>query len=313
MVVALILWRDAQGHEGRLDFTQGEAKIGRAMDCAIRTDDAMVSRNHARLYWEGAQCFVEDLGSANGIYYQEQRVPRHALRHGDAVRCGSLWLRYVDHRAQPPAPDRPPVIANPPGPVHGGMGPPPGGPPPGGPPPGAPPPGGPPPGRPPTGGPPQGRPPTGGPPPGGPAADDEIRRLRRRVDQLTAELRIYRGGGKGVAMEDLEQEVEQLQAERVEMQAKVRSLEEQIATEGGDVKVQQAGQVREKAAEVVQALNDLLSNMRINVTAAEGEFDQFAQAIPRASFELIREALRSSAGDVEQARDLLRELRRIAG
>ena len=306
MVVALILWRDAQGHEGRLDFTQGEAKIGRAMDCAIRTDDAMVSRNHARLYWEGQQCFVEDLGSANGIYYQEQRVQRHAFRHGDAVRCGSLWLRYVDHRAQP-GPGTPAQGMAPPPPQP--MAPPPGRPPTGGPPPGGPPPGAPPPARPPTAQP-QAAQPQGG---GDSRADDEIRRLRRRIDQLTAELRVYRGGGKGVAMEDLEQEVEQLQAERVEMQAKVRSLEEQIATEGGDVKVQQAGQVREKAAEVVQSLNDLLSNMRINVTAAEGEFDQFAQAIPRASFELIREALRSSAGDVEQARDLLRELRRIAG
>ncbi len=311
MVVALILWRDAQGNEGRLDFTQGEAKIGRAMDCAIRTDDAMVSRNHARLYWEGPQCYVEDLGSANGIYYQEQRVQRHGLRHGDAVRCGSLWLRYVDHRAQP-GPGAPPggMVQPPPGAPPPGMGqPPPGAPPPAGPPPGA---GAPPPARAPTAQPQQPPPaqPQGG---DGGHADEEIRRLRRRIDQLTAELRIYRGGGKGVAMEDLEQEVESLQSERVEMQAKIRSLEEQIATEGGDVRVQQAGQVREKAAEVVQSLNDLLSNMRINVTAAEGEFDQFAQAIPRASFELIREALRSSAGDVEQARDLLRELRRIAG
>lgn len=305
MVVALILWRDAQGHEGRLDFTQGEAKIGRATDCAIRTDDAMVSRNHARLYWEGPQCYVEDLGSANGIYYQEQRVQRHALRHGDAVRCGSLWLRYVDHRAQPQPSAPQPAMAQP-----QPMAPQPGQPPPGAPPPGGPPPGAPPPARPPTAQPQPQQPQGGG---GHGAADDEIRRLRRRVDQLTAELRIYRGGGKGVAMEDLEQEVESLQAERVEMQAKVRSLEEQIATEGGDVKVQQAGQVREKAAEVVQSLNDLLSNMRINVTAAEGEFDQFSQAIPRASFELIREALRSSASDVEAARDLLRELRRIAG
>ena len=85
-----------------------------------------------------------------------------------------------------------------------------------------------------------------------------------------------------------------------------------MAAEGGDAKVQAAGQVREKAAEVVAQLNDLLSNMRINVTAAEGAFDQFASSIPRASFELIREALRSSAGDVETARVLLRALRRVA-
>jgi hypothetical protein len=37
-----------------------------------------------------------DMGSSNGVFFQEQRVARHGLRHGDAVRCGSLWLRFVD-------------------------------------------------------------------------------------------------------------------------------------------------------------------------------------------------------------------------
>src|SRR5215470_13253708 len=66
------------------------------MDCAIRTDDAMVSRHHARVFWGGGGYVLEDLSSANGVYFQEQRVQSHLLKHGDAVRCGSLWLRYVD-------------------------------------------------------------------------------------------------------------------------------------------------------------------------------------------------------------------------
>lgn len=291
--MARILWRDAQGHEGQLDFAQGEAKIGRANDCAIRTDDAMVSRNHARLYWEQGQCYVEDLGSANGIYYQEQRVTRHALRHGDAVRCGSLWLRYVDHTAAQQQAPAPVPMAQPQGQQQHA----------------------PPPAPVPLAQPPGGSGPT--PMAGGGAesgeAQDEIRRLRRRIDQLQAELRVYRGGAKGVAMEDLENEVQQLGAERDQLKQRISELEQHIASEGGNVKIQQAGQVREKAAEVVQALNDLLSNMRINMTAADGEFDQFANNIPRASFELIREALRSSSNDVETARELLRELRRVAG
>jgi hypothetical protein len=302
--VAVILWRDAQGHEGKLDFSAGEAKIGRAMDCAIRTDDAMVSRNHARLYWDGAQCYVEDLGSANGVYYQEQRVTRHPLRHGDAVRCGSLWLRYVDHQGARPASQGMPAQSPPAGVPQ--MAPPPATP------------------RAGTASAPVANPmapPPAAPEPSAPVAApaaaagdaDEIRRLRRRIDQLQAELRIYRGGGKGQQMEDLENEIESLTAERNQLKERISALEQQIATEGGDVKVQQAGELRAKASEVVQALNDLLSNLRINVTAAEGEFDQFASNIPRASFELIREALRSSAGDLENARELLRELRRIAG
>src|SRR5262245_12476938 len=66
------------------------------MDCAIRTDDAMVSRHHARIFWGGGGYVLEDLSSANGVYFQEQRVQNHLFKHGDAVRCGSLWLRFVD-------------------------------------------------------------------------------------------------------------------------------------------------------------------------------------------------------------------------
>ncbi len=286
--MARILWRDAQGHEGTVDLVAGEVKIGRAVECAIRSDDQMVSRNHARIFPDGGQWWIEDLGSANGVYYQEQRVTRHPLKHGDAVRCGSLWLRYVDYN-QPQAAgqsQRQPVVS-----PAGGM-------------------------------------PSaalaaqvsaaaaaaGSGPIGSPGeADEEIRRLRRRVEQLQAELRVYRGGGKGVQMEELEQTVQALEEERNQLRARLVEAERQLVEEGADRKVQAADAVREKASEVVQQLTDLLSNMRINLTAAEGEFDQFASALPRASFELIRESLRSSTVDIETARDLLRALRRVAG
>ena len=76
--------------------------------------------------------------------------------------------------------------------------------------------------------------------------------------------------------------------------------------------MQRAGAIAQTANEIVSGLNDVLSNLRINVMAAEGEFDQYANVIPRASFELIREALRSSAADMETARELLRKLRALA-
>ena len=62
--VARLLWRDAQGIEGSLDLASTEIKVGRAMDCAIRTDDAMVSRHHARIFWGGGGYVLEDLSSA---------------------------------------------------------------------------------------------------------------------------------------------------------------------------------------------------------------------------------------------------------
>ena len=297
--VSRLLWRDAQGVEGSLELDGREILVGRAIECAIRTEDAMVSRHHARIYYLNGQYYVEDMGSSNGVFFQEQRVPRHALRHGDAVRCGSLWLRFVDapakgqgasrtsierrraglQTAAPPEGFNPtalPAVAVPnpiahdrtPGPVHGPVG--------------------------------------GGDP-------DEVPRMRRRIEQLQAELRLYRGGGEGAQrFEQLEEEIARVSEERDRLKARASELEATLRAEGGDAKVQRAGAIAQTAAEIVSGLNDVLSNLRINVMAAEGEFDQYASAIPRASFELIREALRSSAVDMETARELLRKLRALA-
>jgi hypothetical protein len=320
--VARVLWRDAQGKEGSIDLGAGETRIGRAVDCPIRTDDAMVSRHHARIVWGGGGFVIEDLGSANGVYYQEQKVQSHLMRHGDAVRCGSLWLRFIDTAQVEPQPEPAPPPPQPPPPIDYGVQP-------------VPPPGQ----QPPTG---YGMPPVHQPPAGGggqvgggmgggipgPAQfgnsgpspsgeqDEEIKRLRRRVEQLQAELRVYRGGKMGAEkarkLEDLESDFAQLEEERNQLKAQLGDLEQRFASEGGSVKVQRAASIRDKAAETVTSLNDLLSSLRINVMAAEGEFDQFANTMPRASFELIREAMRSSATDVETARELLRQLREIA-
>lgn len=286
--MAKVLWRDAQGREGSVELGAGPCGIGRAVECAIRSDDAMVSRNHARIIRSGSGWLIEDLGSSNGTFYQERQVGRHELKHGDAVRCGSLWLRFLDQ--SPGAPSGqvapPPVHAAGIRPIDAGE-------------------------RDPT---------TGMQPLGtsesGPvaASSDEVAFLRRRVDQLKAELRLARGGGpQAKKFEDVQEELVRLTEERDQLGERVADLEEQIASEGGDVKVQRAGKIAATAGEVVIGLNDVLSNLRINVMAAEGEFEQFHDSIPRASYELIREALRSSADDMETARELLRRLRELAG
>jgi hypothetical protein len=299
--VARLLWRDAQGIEGSLDLSSAEIRIGRAMDCAIRTDDAMVSRHHSRVFWGGGGYILEDLSSANGVYFQEQRVQSHLFKHGDAVRCGSLWLRFVDTGpsavddggAQPP-----PMI-----PSHPGMG---------------------------AVVPiaqtghvsalqPQPQPPPPAPPPvstGPSEADVEIRVLRRRVEQLQTELRVYRTNkfnqDTARRMEDLENDLSMMEIERDNLKAKLERAEQQLATEAGSVKVRRALEIAAATAETAASLNDLLSSLRIEVMAAEGEFEQYAQAIPRASFELIRQSLKDGATHCDEARELLRKLREVA-
>ena len=300
-------------------------------------------RHHARLIWGGGGYVLEDLGSANGVFYQEQKVQSHLLKHGDAVRCGSLWLRYVDtaqlggpdagSQPAPPPPSQQPMMQHPGlgatqahSPTNqamaavsaqqlAGLGVQPLS--------SAPPPGAP--GspqamalqQPPMSAPPSQAPPasSGGSKPG--EADEEIRRLRRRLEQLQAELRVYRGGKVGAEkarkMEDIENDMAMMEVEVEKLRNRSKELEDQIAREGGSVKVQQAVAIRGKAAEIVTSLNDVLSSLRIEVMAAEGEFDQYSHTIPRASFELIRQSMKEAATNVDQARDLLRQLREVAG
>lgn len=309
-MTAKVLWRDAQGIEGSIELGSQEIRVGRSMDCAIRTDDAMVSRHHARIVWAGAGYMVEDLGSANKVFYQEQQVQQHMLRHGDAVRCGSLWLRFVDTAqlgqaapapapvAAPPPAAVPQPMAIPPTSAQAAM-------------PVAPPPMAPPPT------------PMAPAPMAAPAAapasagdDEEIRRLRRRIEQLQAELRAYRGGKVGAdkarRMEDLENDLSNAEVERDRYKRQVDELERTLQAEAGNVKVQRAVEIRGKAAEMVTSLNDVLSSLRIEVMAAEGEFEQYSMQIPRASFELIRQSMKNAADFADQARDLLRSLREIA-
>lgn len=276
------------------------------MDCAIRTDDAMVSRHHARVFWGGGGYVLEDLQSANGVYFQEQRVQSHLFKHGDAIRCGSLWLRYVDTAQLGPSAGPAPMMQ------HPGMG--------------AIAAGGP------TGHqaaiPPNPQTPAMTPahPPGAAMAalagaaqnseaEAEIRALRRRVEQLQTELRMYRSQRMSDdnvrRMEDLENDLSTLEMERDQLKQRLEQAEQALQVESGSVKVKRALEIAAMTAETAASLNDLISSLRIEVMAAEGEFDQYAQTIPRASFELIRQSLRDAAKHCDDARELLRKLREV--
>ena len=76
-------------HTTEIDLPLGEAIIGRALECFIRLDDAMVSRRHARLVMAGDEVTVEDLGSRNGVLVNGEAIHgRVRLRPGDAIGIG---------------------------------------------------------------------------------------------------------------------------------------------------------------------------------------------------------------------------------
>jgi multidrug resistance efflux pump len=149
-----------------------------------------------------------------------------------------------------------------------------------------------------------------------PESDAEIRVLRRRVEQLQTELRVYRAqkfnAETARRMEDLENDLSMMEIERDNLKNRLDKADRDLALESGSAKVKRALEIAALTSETSASLNDLLSSLRIEVMAAEGEFEQYAHNIPRASFELIRQSMKDAASHCDEARELLKKLRSIA-
>ncbi len=91
-----LLYRDGNGRDASVDIAPEGAFLGRGADCAVRTDDAMVSRKNCKISFASGRWMVEDLGSSNGTFVNEVRVQKQALNHADVVRCGTLQVRFVE-------------------------------------------------------------------------------------------------------------------------------------------------------------------------------------------------------------------------
>ncbi|MFI5288306.1 MAG: FHA domain-containing protein, partial [Polyangia bacterium] len=100
---AKLLYRDASGKDASVDIAPEGCFLGRAADCAVRTDDAMVSRKNCKISFAGGRWSVEDLGSSNGTFVNEQRIQKQVLSHADVVRCGTLQVRFVEVAGSQPA------------------------------------------------------------------------------------------------------------------------------------------------------------------------------------------------------------------
>jgi len=67
--------RITRGKQAGLTMALGDQlKIGRSADCQLILDDDYVSTQHARIYRSGTGYIVDDLGSTNGTYLNNERL-----------------------------------------------------------------------------------------------------------------------------------------------------------------------------------------------------------------------------------------------
>ena len=86
----------APGHDpGMIYDLDGDIVLGRGDRAEIRLEDPFASSRHARVYEQGNIVVIEDLGSTNGTYLNEEllETPR-PLHPGDRVRIGDSEFAF---------------------------------------------------------------------------------------------------------------------------------------------------------------------------------------------------------------------------
>jgi hypothetical protein len=93
----LVVERGA-GHEPGMAYDVGDgAVLGRGDAAEIRLQDPFASSRHARLVRQGSMVVIEDLGSTNGTYLNEELLQGpQPLHPGDRVRIGDTEFTYED-------------------------------------------------------------------------------------------------------------------------------------------------------------------------------------------------------------------------
>jgi pSer/pThr/pTyr-binding forkhead associated (FHA) protein len=88
---------DPPQRRGRIFDLGEEVTMGRSPGCAVALeDDTFTSSVHARVYRRNGELWLEDLGSTNGTWLNDERVSTPSrLQRGDRVKVGSTILEVA--------------------------------------------------------------------------------------------------------------------------------------------------------------------------------------------------------------------------
>lgn len=102
------------GGERREYPIAGSLVIGRLRSNQVFIDDNKLSREHARIQFDGRVFMLQDLGSKNGTFHNGRRLEQPvALRPNDTVKVGEFTFRFLTDPGDPsPAPELAPARSN---------------------------------------------------------------------------------------------------------------------------------------------------------------------------------------------------------
>ena len=87
---------EPQDRSGERVTVDSAVTIGRSADCDLAMSDTFLSSRHARLANDQGDLSIEDLGSTNGTYVNQELVDgRVHLERGDIVQVGGVLFEVV--------------------------------------------------------------------------------------------------------------------------------------------------------------------------------------------------------------------------
>ncbi len=96
----------SEGKEIDYELKEGQNFIGRLPDSPIPISHRTASGRHAVIHAAGGEFVLEDIGSRNGTFVNQQRVEgRVKLNHNDAIRFGDASARFLNPAAAPATAD----------------------------------------------------------------------------------------------------------------------------------------------------------------------------------------------------------------
>jgi pSer/pThr/pTyr-binding forkhead associated (FHA) protein len=95
---AMVVVHRGANKGSRYLISEERTSIGRSPESEIFLDDVTVSRSHAVIQRNGSAFALNDLGSLNGTYINNQSLKTSPLTSGDEIQIGKFHLIFISAR-----------------------------------------------------------------------------------------------------------------------------------------------------------------------------------------------------------------------